>query len=131
MNIQISDQQQFLNEIELQNARNRVLFGLARFAWQLGRVTVHMTRDNRQNGGDYQCLIQVQLKNRGVVTVHQAGSTWASAVTAASAKIEPQVAKRLDWRSRLRMESAWSSFALLGQSLNLLTGGRKRSGYSR
>ena len=119
MNILVIDPQGLTSERQKQSTEERLLFTLARFAYRINGVTLHLAQDfpaasGLKASGIVHCSINVNLKEQGVVTIHRVGDSMEKAVSRALEAVEPEVWQRVD-------KPVWPGGQLLKRAADLFS----------
>ena len=109
MNIFVLDSQEILNEEQKCNARNRLMFALARFQHRINGATMHFSVDEYCERVD--CVVYVNVEGSGIASIKRSSSSSEEAASLAVDAIEPKIAWRVDWKSWLNAETfaTWAS----------------------
>jgi len=127
MNILVSDSQGLLSVETQKQVHDRLLFALARFAFRLNGATIHVSKTEGED--QVNCLINVNIENRGIVSANRNSETMLEAVELAVDAIEPKVACRVNWRSWFNADTFATWFVSVSETLTWTFGVDQKTSY--
>lgn len=105
---------------QMQTARERVYFALARFGHKINGINIRLSRPDPTQHNNFHCEIMVSIEGSGLVATRREAPCLQAAIALATAAIEPRVAYRVDWRSWFNADTFSTWMVSASQPLNWL-----------